>query len=226
MINIHEQLELAKRNDFPNWIDPNNCNRGWYTCLLTGQKFRGEKAYNMLADQDQAIADYLKAENAGKDAQDYEQEITNDIENEIEDDIEEDAEEAQSKKPVALVQMVEVVGGFFTEVHLTPTLNNHKATGNKKQIKTVIINCIDCGTPREIKVQDTFQVKRCPHCQAEHRKAMRRANYKAKKEAERKAKEAQTQVEQPRSERKEEGEILSTQQQIEIMAQQGTLFSI
>jgi hypothetical protein len=56
-------------------------------------------------------------------------------------------------------------------------------TGKVVAGPTVKIKCSDCGTEREIKVQDKFQVRRCVDCQKEHRKALRRQKLKAKREA-------------------------------------------
>ena len=209
MMNLQEQLERAKMAGVENWIDPNTQSKGWYTCLLTGKKMRGQQAQDQITRQEVLVSEWTREINSMKDSMDGEAEIQAEIE--------------KPKKIVGVDVMVEFKGETLT-VKSTPTLVAHQMTGNAKKIKTTLINCIDCGAQREIKVQDIFQVKRCPHCQAEHRKAMRRANYKAKKEAERKAKEAQAQVEEPKVERKEEGEILSTQQTIESKAQQGTLF--
>ena len=209
MMNLQEQLERAKMAGVENWIDPNTQSKGWYTCLLTGKKMRGQQAQDQITRQEVLVGEWTREINSMKDSMDGEAEIQAEIE--------------KPKKIVGVDVMVEFKGETLT-VKSTPTLVAHQMTGNAKKIKTTLINCIDCGAQREIKVQDIFQVKRCPHCQAEHRKAMRRANYKAKKEAERKAKEAQAQVEEPKVERKEEGEILSTQQMTELKAQQGTLF--
>lgn len=170
---------------------------------------RGQQAQDQITRQEVLVGEWTREINSMKDSMDGEAEIQAEIE--------------KPKKIVGVDVMVEFKGETLT-VKSTPTLVAHQMTGNAKKIKTTLINCIDCGAQREIKVQDIFQVKRCPHCQAEHRKAMRRANYKAKKEAERKAKEAQAQVEEPKVERKEEGEASSTQQAIELKAQQGTLF--
>ena len=209
MMNLQEQLERAKMAGVENWIDPNTQSKGWYTCLLTGKKMRGQQAQDQITRQEVLVGEWTREINSMKDSMDGEAEIQAEIE--------------KPKKIVGVDVMVEFKGETLT-VKSTPTLVAHQMTGNAKKIKTTLINCIDCGAQREIKVQDIFQVKRCPHCQAEHRKAMRRANYKAKKETERKAKEAQAQVEEPKVERKEEGEVLSTQQTIESKAQQGTLF--
>lgn len=209
MMNLQEQLERAKMAGVENWIDPNTQSKGWYTCLLTGKKMRGQQAQDQITRQEVLVGEWTREINSMKDSMDGEAEIQAEIE--------------KPKKIIGVDVMVEFKGETLT-VKSTPTLVAHQMTGDAKKIKTTLINCIDCGAQREIKVQDIFQVKRCPHCQAEHRKAVRRANYKAKKEAERKAKEAQAQVEEPKVERKEEGEILSTQQTIELKAQQGTLF--
>lgn len=208
MMNLQEQLERAKMAGVENWIDPNTQSKGWYTCLLTGKKMRGQQAQDQITRQEVLVSEWTREINSMKDSMDGEAEIQAEIE--------------KPKKIVGVDVMVEFKGETLT-VKSTPTLVAHQMTGDTKKIKTTLINCVDCGTQREIKVQDIFQVKRCPHCQAEHRKAMRRANYKAKKEAEREAKEAQAQVEEPKVERKEEGEAPSTQQTIE-KAQQGTLF--
>lgn len=209
MMNLQEQLERARMAGVENWIDPNTQSKGWYTCLLTGKKMRGQQAQDQITRQEVLVGEWTREINSMKDSMDGEAEIQAEIE--------------KPKKIIGVDVMVEFKGETLT-VKSTPTLVAHQMTGNAKKIKTTLINCIDCGAQREIKVQDIFQVKRCPHCQAEHRKAMRRANYKAKKETERKAKEAQAQVEEPKMERKEEGEILSTQQMTELKAQQGTLF--
>ena len=209
MMNLQEQLERARMAGVENWIDPNTQSKGWYTCLLTGKKMRGQQAQDQITRQEVLVGEWTREINSMKDSMDGEAEIQAEIE--------------KPKKIIGVDVMVEFKGETLT-VKSTPTLVAHQMTGNAKKIKTTLINCTDCGAQREIKVQDIFQVKRCPHCQAEHRKAMRRANYKAKKEAERKAKEAQAQVEEPKVERKEEGEILSTQQMTELKAQQGTLF--
>lgn len=38
----------------------------------------------------------------------------------------------------------------------------------------ITIYCIDCGEPREIRVQDAHQVVRCKECQKVHRLEQRR----------------------------------------------------
>lgn len=226
MMNLQEQLERAKMAGVENWIDPNTQSKGWYTCLLTGKKMRGQQAQDQIARQEALVHEWTQEINAMKDSMDGEAEVQAEIEK---------PKVARPKRPVALTQMVEVIGGFHTEVLVTPTLDTHKST-KSKGVKTTIINCVDCGAQREIKVQDIFQVKRCPHCQAEHRKAMRRANYKAKKEAERQAKEVKEQEAKQNelqeiaervgltSDREERKPLLSAQQQVELLAQQGKLF--
>ncbi len=43
------------------------------------------------------------------------------------------------------------------------------ATPKVPKVSTVVIQCVDCGTDRTIKVQDKFQVKRCIPCQKKYR---------------------------------------------------------
>ena len=210
MMNLQEQLERAKMAGVENWIDPSTQNKGWYTCLLTGKKMRGQMAQDQIERQEALISE-------------WEREIE-----EMNDDMKNESETEKPKKVVGVDVMVNFQGETLT-ASATPTLVVHKMTKDAKKIKTTIINCIDCGAPREIKVQDMFQVKRCPHCQAEHRKAMRRANYKAKKEAEKqKARQNELQGTAERveltSDREERKPLLSAQQQVELLAQQGKLF--
>lgn len=172
MMDLQEQLEHARMAGIENWIDPSTQNKGWYTCLLTGKKMRGQQAQDQITRQGVLVNEWMREINATKDTTDGEAEIKAEIE--------------KPKKVVGVDVMVKYQGETLT-AQATPALVVHKMTGNAKKIKTTLINCVDCGAQREIKVQDIFQVKRCPHCQAEHRKAKRRANYKAKKEAEREA---------------------------------------
>ena len=78
---------------------------------------------------------------------------------------------------------VKVVKGSDPEIGMTRKLSRHItiANMNKQTPKLIIINCCDCGAERTIKVQDQFQVKRCPECQKAHRNAMRRAKRAEKK---------------------------------------------
>ena len=78
---------------------------------------------------------------------------------------------------------VRVVKGSDPEIGMTRKLSRHIAIANmnKQTPKLIVINCCDCGAERTIKVQDQFQVKRCPECQKAHRNAMRRAKRTEKK---------------------------------------------
>ena len=87
-----------------------------------------------------------------------------------------------AKNPTAAVE-VKVVKGSDPEIGMTRKLSRHItiANMNKQTPKLIVINCCDCGAERTIKVQDQFQVKRCPECQKAHRNAMRRAKRAEKK---------------------------------------------
>ena len=87
-----------------------------------------------------------------------------------------------AKNQTAIVE-VKVVKGSDPEIGMTKKLSRHITTANmnKQTPKLITINCCDCGAERIIKVQDQFQVKRCPECQRKHRNAMRRAKRAEKK---------------------------------------------
>ena len=93
--------------------------------------------------------------------------------------------EAEAKRAEEEAKKVEakVVERSESEVGMTEKLSRHITTANmnKQTPKLITINCCDCGAERIIKVQDQFQVKRCPECQKAHRNAMRRAKRAEKK---------------------------------------------
>ena len=84
---------------------------------------------------------------------------------------------------VAEAEAKEVAERSDSEAGITEKLSRHITTANmnKQTPKLITINCCDCGAERIIKVQDQFQVKRCPECQKAHRNAMRRAKRTEKK---------------------------------------------
>jgi predicted Zn-ribbon and HTH transcriptional regulator len=59
-----------------------------------------------------------------------------------------------------------------------------------KPVKMTTIECEDCGKERQIKVQDVFQVTRCPECQKKHRNK-KRAERRRQQRAEAKAAKAE-----------------------------------
>lgn len=93
--------------------------------------------------------------------------------------------EAEAKRAEEEAKKVEakVARKADPEIGMTNKLSQHItiANMNKQTPKLITINCCDCGAERIIKVQDQFQVKRCPECQKAHRNAMRRAKRAEKK---------------------------------------------
>ena len=80
MLTIQEQLEKAKMAGIQNWIDPDQSVKGWYTCLLTGKKFRGQAVADQIALQDDLVDQWTSEINAMKDSMDAEAEIKSEIE--------------------------------------------------------------------------------------------------------------------------------------------------
>jgi len=79
-----------------------------------------------------------------------------------------------------------------TKPHLVPV---QLTSGVIAYGKTTMIKCIDCEKERMIKIQDAFQVKRCPDCQKIFRNKQRSNARKAKRQAanaEKQAAEAST----------------------------------
>ena len=94
-----------------------------------------------------------------------------------------EAEAKRAEEEAKKVETKKVARKADPEIGMTNKLSQHItiANMNKQTPKLITINCCDCGAERIIKVQDQFQVKRCPECQKAHRNAMRRAKRAEKK---------------------------------------------
>lgn len=184
-LSIEQIKEIAEDNHLEFWLDPTPVGRGWYTCQLTGKKFRGDIARQMIADQEDILFN-KHVEETTEEPQESPQEIEEGKNPSESTEAKGEPEKPQGNISTNIVPMVEValnVNGEELKVFRTHTLDTHlRFTPVKsKGVKTTIIHCIDCGAPREIKVQDMFQVKRCPACQKAYRNAVRRAKRAEKK---------------------------------------------
>ena len=94
-----------------------------------------------------------------------------------------EAEAKRAEEEAKKVEVKKVTRKADPEIGMTNKLSQHItiANMNKQTPKLITINCCDCGAERIIKIQDQFQVKRCPECQKAHRNAMRRAKRAEKK---------------------------------------------
>lgn len=148
------------------WLDETSSNKGWYTCVLTGKKFRGTKAKQMIEEQ----REYELEEEAKL----IKQEII--IEQADEDNILEYKPlvniSKDTLKPIPVVHVIHQSNDQIIEAVRTKILDIRLEI--EQRAKTTIIYCEDCGIAREIKIQDKFQVRRCPECQREYRNMIRR----------------------------------------------------
>lgn len=173
MLNMTNEQILEMGNELGYWLDSKGANRGWYTCLVTGKKFRGEEARNMLKKQDEILE--------AKEEMKLEEEAILEKEKKV---------EAEAKKEELAIeaenQHAKMLDLQDIEPHkITNRLVNHIATSGRP-IKTTTINCKDCGKERVIKTQDAFQVVRCVECQKKHRNK-RRAERRREKRLQEKA---------------------------------------
>lgn len=86
-----ENLDLRQRaiNDLiadePIWLEEGTANRGWYTCIITGKKMRGEEAREQLAMQEQSIQDMMEViqelEGEEEESQETQEDISLPLEN-------------------------------------------------------------------------------------------------------------------------------------------------
>ena len=158
-------LEVLEMKDYE-FKTIKNLNKGWFE--VDGVKKRMKKEEAIAFDEARvAEAEAKKIEKLNK--------IANLIANKRNGKF-------SAKNPITIVE-VKVVKGSDPEIGMTKKLSRHitVANMNKQSPKLIVINCCDCGAERTIKVQDQFQVKRCPECQKAHRNAMRRAKRAEKK---------------------------------------------
>lgn len=178
-LTIEQIKEIAQDNHMEYWLDPTPVGRGWYTCLLTGKKFRGDVAKQMIADQESILFE-KHVEETAEEPQESPNEIEEGKNTSETPEAKGEPEKPQGSISTGIVPMVEValsVNGEELKAFRTHVLDDHLKFHpiESKRAKTTIIHCCDCGAPREIKVQDVFQVKRCPACQRKYRNAVRRA---------------------------------------------------
>lgn len=154
-------LEIAKDLGAQNWLAEES-NKGWYTCLITGKKFRGVDAEEIQAEMNR----YVKVINAAENQQEAMGEIAM----------------AEDQENVVVVEQEDETMTHRLENHIALRTAAHG--GKPKGIKLVSINCEDCGEERIIKVQDLHQVKRCVSCQKAHRNRVRAEKRREKRAAE------------------------------------------
>ena len=183
MMTKEEILEMARMMGFEHWLDEEPNGRGWYTCLLTGKKFRGAQAKAMLEEQRRAMEERVSEIQIEEEKMETAEQIALEIEEQAEA-----AGDGQPEEQMAKPEQVEVVDlSQGDQYRYTQRLADHIAINriSGKPVKTVTIECIDCGAPRIIKVQDAFQVKRCPECQRKYRNRKRAERRRQKRLEER-----------------------------------------
>lgn len=183
MLTIMEIIEKARMAGIEKFVDVDSVNRGWYVNLLSeeGKKVRMTEAE--LAEQEAFIqACFEEAKRADEPIPTMTNELVAD---------EEVLEVEYTPEDLTQCNMIDLEDklGFTTitdengTYEITNKLLDHieimKLAG--KPVKTVIVECRDCGRRRMVKIQDAFQVDRCNAHMRSYRNAVRRAKRKAKK---------------------------------------------
>lgn len=172
---MDKYIERAQIEGFINWLSE-EANRGWHTCLLTGKKFRGQEAKDMIEMQEQAIIEWETE--AEQEEVEHEAQVIADIEQDyLESQEAEEQTKAENDHAEALI--LDDNDGIEVTDNLRQYLLTHPGT------KTIIINCADCEKKRRIKPQDAFQVKRCISCQKKYRNKRRAERRRQKRQEER-----------------------------------------
>lgn len=159
-----------------NWLDPQG-NKGWHTCLVTGKKIRGQKAKTILHQQED-LMDYVNEL--------IEQDQAEQMKADEFLESEETEEQIEAENQAEELQILQEIDPN----KITERLVTHIETTGRP-MKTVTIECVDCGGERVIKIQDKFQVKRCVSCQKKHRNRRRAARRREKKAEEKELQEQQ-----------------------------------
>lgn len=184
MLTMMEIVEKAKMAGMEKFVDIDSVNRGWYINLLDvdGKKVRMSDVE--LSEQEAFIQTcFREAEKADAPIPT----MTNEIADEEVLEVEYTPEDLTQYNKIDLEDRL----GFTTisdengTYEITNKLLDHieimKMAG--KPIKTVIVECKDCGCRRMVKIQDAFQVDRCVAHMKSYRNAVRRAKRKIKKNA-------------------------------------------
>lgn len=199
------QMEIAVKVGAVNWIEEGTAVAGWYTCILTGKKFRSAGAEAQFALQ----AELIEAAEAAQAAQEYYAEIASGGEEPEVVEANEQALDGQADREDIDFNKVDLDGLTANEAerlaedlnvlnrpqydHLTQRQSNMSGklwdhihseaafVAAPDGVKLISIDCCDCGVERKIKPQDAFQVKRCAICQNKHRNAVRAEKRKAKR---------------------------------------------
>jgi len=151
-MNKEIQDQVMERLD--NYIIEGSAQSGWYTCIKTGKKMRSKQAEEQLKLQ-AATAELIEAEMAA-----------------AADNEERGVDEPQPQPEIAPIDEAAEVMTHRLWVHINT---------QPKPVKTVRIECEDCGAERMIKPQDQFQVTRCESCQKKHRNKIRTERRRAKR---------------------------------------------
>jgi len=195
------QMELAVKAGAKNWIEEGTAVAGWYTCTLTGKKFRSSGAQAQFELQAQLIdqimgemaaaseePEVVEANEQALDGQAEREEVEIDFNKVDLDTLTVDQQERlmedlgvlnRPQYDAFVQQQSNMSGKLWDHIHSEAAM-----TTAQNGVALVEIKCCDCGAKRMIKPQDVFQVKRCAICQNKHRNAQRAAKRKAKRAAE------------------------------------------
>lgn len=195
MLTIIELTEKAKMAGFDKWADLDSVNRGWYVDLLS------EEGKKCRMSEEDLIKQQIFTEECIMEAKMEDAPVPT-MTNELEDApvIKEETPKKKDDLPVIVEYTPEDLSNYnmadledkfgFTVVsdergtyEITNKLLEHMelmAMVNKP-VKTILIQCADCGALRMVKVQDAFQVDRCVTHMKNYRNAVRRAKRKASK---------------------------------------------
>lgn len=170
--NQDEFIEMVMQHGAGNWLEEKG-NKGWYKCIITGNKFRGD-IVKEIREQMEEVKKAIEQADREREAEEHAEE-------------ERTEGETQPQQKVAALEkaLKENEEKEFEKMsdRLHVHIHHHVQGGIVKGIKLTTIKCMDCNEERVIKVQDVFQVKRCVKCQKKYRNKMRVERRRRQREA-------------------------------------------
>lgn len=184
MLTTMEIMEKAKMAGMKKFVDVDSVNRGWYINLLDTEGKKVRMSDIELSEQEAFIqACFEEAKKVDAPVPTISNEITDEEILEVEYTPEDLAKynKIDLEDKLGFTTITDENGTYEITNKLLDHIEIMKMAG--KPVKTVIVECKDCGCRRMVKIQDAFQVDRCVAHMKGYRNAVRRAKRKLKKNA-------------------------------------------
>lgn len=175
MLTIMEIIEKARLAGMEKFVDVDSVNRGWYVNLLSEEGKKVRMTDVELAEQEAFIQDcFEEVKKLDEPVPTMENEGVEEPKKPVKKAKKEMSEIDWEQKLKYINEVDENGNPYEISLKLANHILNMAEQGKASQIKTVIIECEDCGRRRMVKIQDAHQVTRCHKHMRDYRNAKRR----------------------------------------------------